>query len=51
MEHGSTYNNSTGVITYTGPNASEARNTLVLELVCTLSSGEISIGHVPQHMM
>ena len=38
------YNNSTGVITYTGPSASEVRAHLSEGTGVTLSSGEISIG-------
>ena len=38
------YNNSTGVFTYTGPSASEARAHFSAGTGVTLSSGEISIG-------
>jgi len=39
------YNNSTGVITYTGPSASEVRAHITAGTGVSISSGEVSIGH------
>ena len=38
------YNNSTGVITYTGPSASEVRSHISAGTGVSISSGEVSIG-------
>ena len=40
------YNNSTGVITYTGPSASEVRAHITAGTGVSISSGEVSIGPV-----